>query len=564
MKKLLEVEDLCISFSKKNNVVAGVCFSMNEGETLALVGETGSGKSVTGKAVTRLFSSNSVELKGKVLFKGTDLLRCSEKELRQVRGKEIGMIFQDPSSSLNPTLPIGLQIIENCKKGDPTFSTKAALEEAVRILDWVGIGRARERVKDYPFQLSGGMKQRVMIAIALAAKPKIIIADEPTTALDMTVQAQILEILREIQQSFKTSILLITHDLGIVSGFCDRAIVMNKGKIVETASVPEVYLSPKHPYTKSLFFNHDYTSDRPVEKNNSPFLHIKGLSKTFFSKSGEVKALDDINLTVLSGENLGVIGESGSGKSTLGKILLGIETPTKGSFAFETSLSREKDVQIIFQDPQSSLNPKMTVLELLKEPFTIHGMQKSLSEFEELLRLVSVPPDFLSRFPHELSGGEKQRVAIARAIALKPKFLICDEPTSALDQTTLTQILDLLESIREKFSLTLLLITHDLKVVRRVSSRACVMYAGVIMELASVDELYKNPKNPYTELLLSSIPSLKAKEEKKTIEGEFHPLHASEGCPFAPRCPKATDLCRTVRPCLEEKAEDHFVRCHFS
>ena len=570
MRPLLEVKDLHVSFTKDQAAVSGVNFHLEKGEILALVGETGSGKSATAKALTRLFPSKNVELKGEVLFQNKDLLLCKEQELRAIRGLGIGMIFQDPSSSLNPTLSIGAQIIENCKKANPRLSTKAALDEAIYLLEWVGIQRASERILDYPFRLSGGMKQRVMIAMALAGKPKILIADEPTTALDVTIQAQILEILQSIRKTFQMSILLITHDLGVVGGFCDRAIVMNKGKIIEEASVEELFYFPKHPYTKNLL-NHIAQDNwaLPIIQNQNPLVQIRNLSKVFSTKKGSTQVLHTIDLNIYPGEVLGLIGESGCGKSTLGKILVNLESPTEGNVFFEGDpKKRQKEIGIIFQDPSASLNPKMTVFEILKEPFIIHKIPYSQKTIESLLEQVYLPSTFITRFSHELSGGQKQRVAIARALALDPKFLVCDEPTSALDQNTLTQILDLLKDLQKERNLTLLLISHDLKAVRKIASRGCVMYLGEIVELASIEELYKNPLHPYTQALISAIPLADPKQEKNRekllLQGELSHTSAPEGCPFAGRCPKVQSLCHTKKPTWQEVLPGHFARCHFT
>lgn len=570
MEPLLKVKDLHVSFSKEHNAVSGINFDLQKGEILALVGQTGCGKSATAKALIKLFPSQKVRLQGEVLFQDKNLLLASEKELRSIRGLEIGMIFQDPSSSLNPTLPIGAQIIENCKRVNPSLSSKAALDEAIELLEWVGIQRAKEIILDYPFRLSGGMKQRVMIAMALAGKPKILIADEPTTALDVTIQAQILQILESIRKSFQMSILLITHDLGVVSGFCDRAIVMDKGKIVEEASVEELFYFPKHPYTKNLL--------HPIEPDHKPLLdptpattpliEIHNLTKTFPTKKGSIEVLHKIDLTIYPGEVLGLIGESGCGKSTLGKILVNIETKTEGSILFEgDSIKRTKEIGIIFQDPSASLNPKMTLYEILKEPFIIHKIPYSIEMIQSLLEQVHLPPTFINRFPHELSGGQKQRVAIARALALNPKFLVCDEPTSALDQTTLRQILDLLKDLQKKHNLTLLLISHDLKAMRKIASRCLVMYLGQIVELAEIEELYKNPLHPYTKALISAIPLTDPKEQRKRekilLQGELSNTSPLKGCSFASRCPKAQPLCHKVEPISEEVSPNHFTRCHF-
>lgn len=571
MRSILEVKDLHISFAKQKNAVSSINFSLMEGEILALVGETGCGKSATAKALTRLFPSKQASVTGEVLFQNKNLLLCKEKELQAIRGRDIGMIFQDPSSALNPTLSIGMQIVENCKKANPRLSTKAALDEAIHLLEWVGIQRASERILDYPFHLSGGMKQRVMIAMVLAAKPKILIADEPTTALDVTIQAQILQILESIRKSFQMSIILITHDLGIVSGFCDRAIVMNKGKIVETATVEDLFYFPKHAYTKHLLDHTIPEKDPLVIIQNPlppPLVQIHNLTKVFSTKKGSLEVLHKINLNIYPGEVLGLIGESGCGKSTLGKILVNLETPTEGRVSFAGDIKKtQKDIGIIFQDPSTSLNPKMTVFEILKEPFIIHKIPYSLEKIQSLLEQVHLPSTFINRFSYELSGGQKQRVAIARALALDPKFLVCDEPTSALDHNTLTQILTLLKDLQKKRNLTLLFISHDLKTVRQIASRVCVMYLGQIMELAPIEELYKNPLHPYTQALLSAIPLSDPKQERKRkkilLQGELSNISATGGCVFASRCPKAELSCHKEKPSWQEISPGHFARCHF-
>lgn len=579
---LLRVQDLHVQFAHQKNAVSGVSFELEEKQILALVGETGCGKSATAKALTKLFPSKKVHLSGKVLFEDKDLLLCGEKELQSIRGQKIGMIFQDPSSSLNPTLSIGVQILENIKKNNPFLSSKQALEEATHLLDWVGIQNASKRILDYPFQLSGGMKQRVMIAMALAAKPKILIADEPTTALDVTIQAQILQILQSIRDTFSMSILFITHDLGVVSGYCDKVLVMHQGKIVENTSVYDLFYSPQHPYTKNLLqYNTEESEQSPLPTTQSdPFIQIQGLTKVFSSPQGNSFVLKGIDLDIFEGEIIGLIGESGCGKSTLAKILAGLEIPTKGQVFFKgkefSSLDslaqkqRQKDIQIVFQDPYSSLNPKMTVFEILQEPFKVHGIACSLEIVQNLLEQVCLSPSFITRFPHELSGGQKQRVAIARALALKPKFLICDEPTSALDLQTLTQILDLLKNLQKKLQLTILFITHDLKSIRKIASRACVMYLGQIMEIASVSHLYHSPAHPYTKALLSAIPLRDPQKERNKVKiilnGEvFTTPPPLSGCPFAPRCSKASVFCKESLPALKELSSTpkHFTRCHF-
>lgn len=554
---LLEVNDLHVHFPDYEAVI-GTSFNLYPNEILALVGETGCGKSVTAKALTRLLPSN-VKLQGEVVFQKENLLTAQEKLLRKVRGKEIGMIFQDPSSSLNPTMPIGAQIIENCKKGSLHLSTKQCLEEAISLLEWVGIENPSKRIHDYPFQLSGGMKQRVMIAMALAAKPKILIADEPTTALDVTIQAQILEILLQIKQTFEMGILLITHDLGIVRHFCDRTLVMQKGQIVESNLTLEVLSNPQHPYTKHLLY-HTKNNTTLSLPTTSPILQIRNLHKTFQTKYRITQALSNINLDLYETETLGVIGESGCGKSTLGKIILGIESPSEGSVSLSTQ-NRAKEIQMIFQDPSSSLNPRMTIQEILQEPFVIHKIPCETKILEKLLEQVALPSNFLSRFPHELSGGQKQRVAIARALALNPKCLICDEPTSALDSFTLMQILELLQKLQKERSIAMIFISHDLKVIKEISHRICVLYLGQMMELAPAKTLLTNPMHPYTQMLLASTFNLTEKKEKSLpLIKEKTPT--GKGCPFAHRCPKALEVCYTTSPSWKEIDKGHFVSCH--
>lgn len=560
---LLTIKDLQVRFLKQI-AVKNVSLNLYPKETLALVGETGCGKSMTAKAITRLLPAKT-DLQGEILFQEKNLLTLEEEKLQKIRGKEIGMIFQDPSSSLNPTLPIGCQIIENCKKAMPGLSNKQALEEAIHLLDWVGIQDAAKRIHDYPFQMSGGMKQRVMIAMALAAKPKILIADEPTTALDVTIQIQILHILAEIKKTFGMSILLITHDLGIVRHFCDRVSVMQNGEVVETGKSEEVLLSPKHLYTQQLV-EQSKGSHFIFNSHSKPLLHIRNLTKVFSSKYRTTTALSGIDLDLYFQETLGVIGESGSGKSTLGKVILGLESISHGTLTLLPPLCKEnrsQEIQMIFQDPSSSLNPKMTVMEILQEPFIIHKLPYNRSKLESLLEQVYLPQNILYRFPHELSGGQKQRVAIARALALNPKLIVCDEPTSALDSFTLMQILKLLKKIQEKFYITILFISHDLKAVKEIAHRVCVLYLGQMMELAQTHILYTKPLHPYTQLLLSSSIDLGSQDSPFSIPLLEEKQFCGQGCPFAARCHKKQEICLKEVPAWKEVEKEHFVRCHF-
>ena len=555
---LLEVKDLHVRFPSYE-AVKKASFNLYPNEILALVGETGCGKSVTAKALIKLLPQKA-QLQGSVLLGTENLVTAEEKLLRKIRGKEVGMIFQDPSTSLNPTLPIGLQIIESCKKASPLLSKKAHLEETISLLEWVGIKEAAKRIHDYPFQLSGGMKQRAMIAMALAAKPKILIADEPTTALDVTIQAQILDILLEVKKTFQMGILLITHDLGIVHHFSDRMLVMQKGEIVESGVTSQVLFNPEHTYTRQLL-SHSKCKTPLCQPKKTPLLQIRNLCKTFSTKHRTTQALTNINLDLHQEETVGIIGESGCGKSTLGKIILGIEKPSEGTVDYAIE-NRGKEIQMIFQDPSSSLNPRMTVQEILEEPFVIHKISYNQKTLESLLNQVSLSPHFLSRFPHELSGGQKQRVAIARALALKPKCLVCDEPTSALDSFTLMQILELLSKLQRELSIAILFISHDLKVIKEISHRISVFYLGQMMELAPAKSLYKNPQHPYTQMLLNSTFDLYKPRKKDLVFLEKNDPQA-RGCPFAHRCPKAQTICYETPPTWKEIQPEHFAYCHF-
>ncbi|MDQ0171186.1 peptide/nickel transport system ATP-binding protein [Paenibacillus tundrae] len=552
MQPLLKVNDLSVSFHSGENefeAVKSVSFEVRPGETLGIVGESGSGKSVTARSIMRLLASPPSRLKqGEIWFKGTDLVNKTQKEMESIRGRDIGMIFQDPMSSLNPTIKIGKQISESLIKHQKV-TRREAKKQAIAMLEQVGISQGEVRYNQYPHEFSGGMRQRVMIAIALACRPELLIADEPTTALDVTIQAQILDLMKNMQQQLGTSIILITHDLGVVAGMCDRVVVMKSGEIVETGTTAEIFASPKHPYTSRLLNAlprlDEKKKPKPVSlvprdlEDHQPLLEVKSLRQHFnLGKGNTLKAVNDISFHIRQGETLGVVGESGSGKSTTGRAILRLHEPTGGEVLFKgVPLNRlsasemktmRRHMQIIFQDPYASLNPKMRIMDIIGEALDIHGLVKNTSErekrVEELLELVGLDPSHAQRYPHEFSGGQRQRIGIARALAVEPEFIVCDEPLSALDVSIQAQIVQLLEELQQRLGLTYLFIAHDLSMVKHISDRVAVMYNGKIVELAESEELYSNPQHAYTKALLSAIPvpDPAIESKKKRMVSEEH------------------------------------------
>jgi peptide/nickel transport system ATP-binding protein len=533
MNTLLSVKNLTVSFITRDTeveAVKNVSFDIAPGETLGIVGESGSGKSVTAQTIMRLLPSPpSIIKSGEVIFKGHQLLAKTDKEMEEIRGKEIGMIFQDPMSSLNPTMKIGHQIEESLIKHRKLGKAQAR-EAALEMLKLVDIPHAEERYHQYPHEFSGGMRQRVMIAIALACRPSLLIADEPTTSLDVTIQAQILSQMKELQKRLGTSILLITHDLGIVAGFCDRVIVMRKGEIVESGTTEQIFREPKHPYTIHLLNAlpriHEKKPPKPVPtfrvpKEDGPLIRVRSLKQYFDIGKGQIiKAVDGVSFDVRPGETLGVVGESGSGKSTTGRAILRLYEPTAGEVQFRgiplQMLNRSemkkmrKHMGMIFQDPHASLNPRLRIVDIIGEALDVHGLARSKKErekrVEELLELVGLDASHARRYPHEFSGGQRQRICIARALAVEPEFIVCDEPLSALDVSIQAQIVKLLEELQQRLGLTYLFIAHDLAMIKRISDRVAVMYKGKIVELADSGELYDNPLHPYTQSLLEAIP----------------------------------------------------------
>ncbi|MEN1937644.1 ABC transporter ATP-binding protein [Paenibacillus sp. 102] len=543
MGSILEVRNLRVSFQSRNQefeAVRGVNFEVKKGETLGIVGESGSGKSVTARSIMRLLPSATSDMKeGEIVFLGENLAHKTEKEMESIRGKEIGMIFQDPMTSLNPTIRIGKQISETLMKHQG-LSKKEAKEQAIEMLELVGIRGSEIRYNQYPHEFSGGMRQRVMIAMALACRPTLLIADEPTTALDVTIQAQILNVMRDIQDRFGISIILITHDLGVVASMCDRVVVMKDGEIVETGTTEEIFESAEHPYTLKLL----HALPRLHEKKKTKFVHSKPLDKPLvevkslkqyfdLGKGNVLKAVDDISFHIREGETLGFVGESGSGKSTTGRAILRLHEPTGGDVLYQgMAVNRfsksemkmmRRHMQMIFQDPYASLNPRFKVIDIIGEVLDVHRLSGSKKErtrrVEELLDMVGLDPTHTMRYPHEFSGGQRQRIGIARALAVEPKFIVCDEPLSALDVSIQSQIVKLLEELQHRLGLTYLFIAHDLSMVKHISDRVAVMYAGKIVEIAESEELYTNPQHEYTKSLLSAIPipDPKIESEKKRV-----------------------------------------------
>ena len=530
MNNLLTVKKLSVAFESSQhylNAIKDISFSVEKGETLGIVGESGSGKSVTAKAIMQLLSPQSARItSGLIEYEGKPISTYNEKEMELIRGREVSMIFQDPMSSFNPTIKIGKQIDEMSIK-HRGLSQQKAKQETLNMLELVGISHPQERYHQYPHEFSGGMLQRAMIAMALICRPKLLIADEPTTALDVRIQAQILQLMKKLQEKFSMSIILITHDFGVVAGMCDRVVVMKDGEIVEENDTLSIFNQPQHPYTKRLLdalprIDQKKTTHFPKHFNQAKtIVDAQQLEKVFHLKlGGSVRAVDQVSFSIRQGETLGLVGESGSGKSTTGRLLLQLQKATDGEVLFEGmgihQFNRKelkvlrRDVQIIFQDPQASLNPRMKVLDIIGQPLDIHKLYRTKKErrerVEELLELVGLDKSHANRYPHEFSGGQKQRIGIARALAVKPKFIVCDEPLSALDVSIQAQIVELLQDLQQKLGLTYLFIAHDLAMVKHICDRVAVMYNGKIIEVAESEELYSNPIHPYTKSLLEAVP----------------------------------------------------------
>jgi microcin C transport system ATP-binding protein len=530
MAKLLEIQRLRVRFPQVNkDLIKGISLSISQGKTLALIGESGSGKSLTALSILRLLPQAQF-LDGKILFNGRDLLKESESAMCALRGRHISLVFQEPSSALNPLLTVFQHIVSPLEIHKPPhllgdLKTKGYKGYVDQLLDMVEFSEGKNRLNAYPHQLSGGQRQRVMMAMALACQPRLLIADEPTTALDITIQRDLLTMLRRIQKQQKMGMLFISHNLAIVKDIADDIAIMRGGEILEHGPAPKIFQTPEHPYTQRLLESQFFTSiPRPIPPQSPVLLKVQNLSVTFkkkspwiFGKEPAIPILKDISLDIHKGETLGIVGESGAGKSMLAQAILQL-VPSKGMTLFQDQdLSKvsgknlnhiRRHIQMIFQDPFGSLNPRMPVMHIVAEGLKVHGLISSFNQaestVEDMLVQVGLLPEIAYRYPHELSGGQRQRVAIARALILKPQLIILDEPTSHLDMTVQADILNLLKDLQEEYDLSYLFISHDLGVVRSLSHRIAVMYQGQIIEQGPSEDIFSHPQMTYTQKLLAA------------------------------------------------------------
>ncbi|MEZ8364764.1 ABC transporter ATP-binding protein [Vibrio cyclitrophicus] len=536
-RAILKVNNLSVSFTTNDGIIDAVKkvnFTLNSSETLAIVGESGSGKSVSSNALMRLLPDNAIiDPQSQIEFEGQSILEKTERQMQSIRGDRIGMIFQEPMTSLNPYLRVGIQVAEAilCHR---KVSKSKAKQRVLELFELVHLPMPEQAYTKYPHEFSGGQLQRIMIAMALINEPDILIADEPTTALDVTVQAEVLSLIKEIQGKMGMAILFITHDLGVVKHFADRVLVMCKGELVEEGQTQELFDSPKHDYTRMLINSIPKGAKVPVEASAPELLcaddiRVQFLVKSHFikSKNQYFEAVKGISLNLKQGETLGIVGESGSGKSTLGRALIGL-LPSTGRIVYKgqdvsllTDRERhklKKDVQMVFQDPYGSLSPRMTVGEIITEGLTVHQPQLSKKERLERARKalieVRLEPNSINRYPHEFSGGQRQRIAIARALILEPSFILLDEPTSALDRSVQLTVIDLLKDIQAKHNIGFLFISHDLSIVKALSDRVLVMQKGEVMEEGSAEDIFNNPKNNYTKKLIAASFDLENKSKK--------------------------------------------------
>jgi peptide/nickel transport system ATP-binding protein len=662
--RVLEINDLAVRIQMRHSSVVPVdrvSLHIDAGETLGIVGESGSGKSMTGLSIMHLLPGGGRVSAGSIQFMGRDLVPLGYDAMHKIRGNEIAMVFQDPMTSLNPTKSIGQQVAEPVRihRG---ASKRAALERAAEVLALVGLPRPKERLADYPHQLSGGMRQRVMIAMALACEPKLLIADEPTTALDVTIQAQILELLDDLKQKLGMAVLLITHDMGVIAGRTDRVMVMYAGKAVEASSTQVLFDEMRHPYTRALLASiprlqqdnkqrlysisglppdlsnpltgcrfaprcahatdqcqqdppmtdagndHVFACWNPVQGqfdtgaldaastahgvgdgDDRVLLTVTNLVKEFPVSSGSllhrqtasVKAVSDVSFSVKRGETFGLVGESGCGKTTVGRLVTALESPGSGTIVLDgedvttmdkkTLRSKRRDFQLMFQDPYASLDPRMRVGRILREPLAIQGIGNRSEQdaiIHSLLAEVGLPPDATERYAHEFSGGQRQRIGLARALALNPKLVVADEPVSALDVSIRSQVLNLMKWLQVTHGLTYIVISHDLAVVKYLADTIGVMYLGKLVETGPSALLYEQPAHPYTASLIDAIPlpspALERAKSGKAVKGEIpSAIHPPSGCRFRTRCPRAQDLCAMEEPPLRSFGPEHQAACHF-
>ncbi|MGC8511224.1 MAG: dipeptide ABC transporter ATP-binding protein [Acidimicrobiales bacterium] len=661
MSALLSVNNLKVQFSTRTSFVTAVddfSLTIEPGECVGLVGESGCGKTTTGLAIMRLLPGNGHIAAGSVVLEDVDLATLSEKEMRHQRGKNVALIPQDPMSSLNPVMKIGRQIGEGLRIHDGASDAEAR-KRALEVLEMVEMPRPAERLDQYPFELSGGLRQRVIIAMGLVCSPKLLIADEPTTALDVTIQAQILDIIDSLRTQLNMAVLLITHDMGVIAGRSDRVVVMYGGRKAEQAPTDELFHAMRHPYSQALLASmpnlenaskhelasiaglppdlskaivgcrfaprcsfatdqcrtedppltgastHEYACFHPVDGprpvvvrsaasaatpagHGEELLRIENLVKEFPIKAGFVRhkvgaisAVADASLTIRAGETFGLVGESGCGKTTIGRMIVGLEVPTSGKIYFDGKMvsdprhapSREerRDRQMMFQDPYASLNPRMTVADILEEPLQIQheGTRRERRErVSELLLSVGLEPMAAERYPHEFSGGQRQRIGLARALALNPRLIVADEPVSALDVSIQAQILNLMKDLQRERHLSYVMVSHDLAVVYYMADTIGVMYLGKIVEIGDAESVFRTPAHPYTQGLLDAVPVPEPTEARarrgRQVTGELpSAVNPPSGCRFRTRCPRAEDICANEEPVLQSFGATQQAACHF-
>ena len=660
MSALLTVNNLKVQFATRKTFATAVddfSLTVNPGECVGLVGESGCGKTTTGLAIMRLLPNNGHVAAGSIVLDGVDLTSLSEKEMQTHRGQSVALIPQDPMSSLNPTTKIGRQISEGFRihRG---VSEEEGRKRALEVLEMVEMPNPAERLNQYPFELSGGLRQRVIIAMGLVCEPKLLIADEPTTALDVTIQAQILDIIDHLRRDLNMGVILITHDMGVIAGRTDRVIVMYGGKKAEEATTTELFSAMRHPYSEALLASmpnlenttkhelasiaglppdltqeiigcrfaprcafaqdrcrvedpplsgdsdHTYACFYPVNgpqpvvintsedmsthRSLNELVRIEGMVKDFPIKAGlvhhtvgAVQAVSNVSFTINEGETFGLVGESGCGKTTIGRLLVGLEPLTAGEIYFEGELvsakkykasrANQRKRQMMFQDPYSSLNPRMKVHDIIEEPLQVQREGNKVEREQrvyELLDVVGLDARAADRYPHEFSGGQRQRIGLARALALNPKLIVADEPVSALDVSIQAQILNLMKGLQRQHNVTYVFVSHDLAVVYYMADTIAVMYLGKIIELGDAESVFRTPAHPYTQGLLDAVPRPNPEEAAKRkgirVTGELpSPINPPSGCRFRTRCPKAQDVCANVEPMMEKFGDRHQAACHF-